>query len=62
MKYLKLYENFEEIDLICHTLHLENYVINKDGTVSVDGEVDITAYNLLKLPLNCRDFKNYQII
>ena len=51
MKYLKLYENFEDIDQICQQYGIKNYTINPDRTVDVDGRVDFEKEGLLKLPL-----------
>jgi hypothetical protein len=55
MKHLKLFESFEEIDSICEICeiyNIENYTINSDGTVDVDGDVDLSRKGLTKLPLN----------
>ncbi len=49
MKYLKKYGLFEsntEIDSIC-----QKFGIDEDGTVDVDGDVDLSKRNLSKLPL-----------
>ena len=53
MKYLKLFENFDQtkIDKICKKYGIENYTINPDGSIDVDGDVDLTEWNLTKLPL-----------
>ena len=51
MRYLKLYENFEDIDKICQNYVIHNYTINKDGSVDVDDGVGIVGYNLWELPL-----------
>jgi len=37
MKYIKLYESFEDIDSICKKYRIKNYTINSDGTI--DGNV-----------------------
>ena len=64
MKYLKLFENFGDIDSICKEWGITNYTINPDGFVDVDGTVDL-SYNreLTKLPLKfgkvTRDFYCY---
>ena len=50
MKYLKLYENFEDIDEICRKYDIGNYTINQDGTVDAD-EVNLEGNSLSKLPL-----------
>jgi len=50
MKYIKLYESFEDIDSICKKYSIENYTINSDGTVDVDGDVYLNNKST-KLPL-----------
>jgi len=57
MKYLKKYRLFEsvneeEIHSICKKYGIENYTINPDGTIDVDGDVDLYDKSLTKLPLN----------
>jgi hypothetical protein len=51
MKHLKLFESFEDIDSICKKYNIENYTINSDGTVDVNGDVDLSSKGLTKLPL-----------
>ena len=52
MKYLKKFnESVEDIDSICKKYGIKNYTINEDGTVDVDGSVDLSERNLSKLPL-----------
>ncbi len=36
MKYLKLFESFEDIDEICKKYSIENYTINTDGSIDVN--------------------------
>jgi hypothetical protein len=55
MKYVKLYEQFEDIDAICRKHGIENYTINFDGSVSVDGGVDLERKNLTKLPVKFKE-------
>ena len=52
MKYLKLFEGFENIDEICRKYNIKNYTINKDGSIDVV-DYDVNLYNkgLSKLPL-----------
>ena len=38
MKYLKIYEDFKDIDTICKKYNIENFTI-EDGKVNVDGDV-----------------------
>jgi len=51
MKHLKLFESFEDIDSICKKYNIENYTINADGTVDVNGDVYLSSEALTKLPL-----------
>ena len=53
MKYLKLFESFDKskIDEICRKYEIENYTINTDGTIDVDGTINLRCKNLEKLPL-----------
>ncbi len=47
MKYLKLYnESISDIDTICKKYNITNYTINVDGSIDVDGDVDLTNLNL----------------
>jgi hypothetical protein len=55
MKYLKkfgqLRESIESIDSICKRYNIKGYTINVDGTVDVDGDVNLSYMGLTKLPL-----------
>ena len=51
MKYLKLFESFEDIDNICKNYNIRNYSINTDGTIDVNGIVYLSNILLTKLPL-----------
>ena len=51
MKYLKIFESFEDIDSICKKYGIKNYTINSDGSVNVDGDVDFYRKGFTKLPL-----------
>jgi len=51
MKYLKLFENFEDIHKICKKYGIKNYTINNDGTIDVDGDVYLWRKGFTKLPL-----------
>jgi len=55
MKYIKLYESFENIDSICKKYGIKKYTINPDGTVDVDGDIDLSFKDLAKLPLKFGD-------
>ena len=52
---IKLFEQFnneQEIHDICKKYNIENYTINPDGSIDVDGNVNITYENLLEIPIN----------
>jgi len=54
MKYLKewkIFENHDNIYEICRKYGITNYTINSDGTIDVDGDVDLSDKGLTKLPL-----------
>ena len=63
MKHLKLFEKFagdgeivynsisDRIDSICKKYGIVNYTINKDGTVDVSGDVNLSHEELMELPL-----------
>ncbi len=59
MKYLHAYnEGFLDkirIKILCLTYGIKNYTINPDGTIDVDGDVDLFGKNLNKLPLKFRE-------
>jgi len=41
----------DQIDLICDQYGIENYTINSDGSIDVDGNVNLYSENLVKFPL-----------
>jgi hypothetical protein len=47
-----IFENYNEIVKICEWYDIKNYHINPDGTVDVDGDVDLSEIKLTKIPLN----------
>ena len=53
MKYIKLFESMTEIEVekICKKYGIRNWTLNPDGTVDVDGNVDLSVQKLSKLPL-----------
>ena len=53
MKYLKMFENFNEEDIhaICKKYGIKNYTINDDGSIDVYNSVHIDSKKLKKLPL-----------
>jgi hypothetical protein len=55
MKYLKIFEDFNDIDSICRKWGLVPDTINSDGSIDVDGDVNLTNKGLNKLPLKFRN-------
>ena len=45
-----LFENFNEIHKICQKYGIENYTINPDGNIDVDGNVSLSNKKLTELP------------
>jgi len=59
MKFIKLYESFEDIDSICEKYGIKNYTINSDGIVDVNGSVNLSGKDLTKLPLKFGKVSGY---
>lgn len=62
MKHLKTFESIfndfwdrDEIESICRKYNIENYTINKDGSIDVDGNVELCERRLTKLPIRFRN-------
>ena len=54
MKYLKLFEGYQtesKVAEICKKYGIENWTLNKDGLVDVNGNVSLDGNRLSKLPL-----------
>ena len=51
MEYLLESKKFNEIESICEEYGIENYTINSDGSIDVDGYVNLSNEVLTKLPL-----------
>src|SRR5574343_1374438 len=51
MKYLRLFESFEDIDKICREYGITKYAINPDGSINVNNFIWISNCNLTKLPI-----------
>ena len=41
---------YKNIHKICEVYYITNYTINPDGTIDVDGDVDLSWRGLTKLP------------
>ena len=52
MKYLKEYNSYNDVESICEEYGIKNYTINTDGSIDVDGDVDLRRKKLKNLPLN----------
>ena len=50
-----LFENFNKIESICQQYGIKYYTINPDGSVDVNGNVNLSECELTKLPLNFRN-------
>jgi hypothetical protein len=60
MRYLKLFESFDDISSvktkeICKKYNITNYTINEDGTIDVDDSVNLSYKGLTELPLRFRN-------
>ena len=47
----KLNESKNDIDSLCKKYRIDNYTINDDGSIDVNGNVDLSSKKLMKLPL-----------
>ena len=59
MRYLKLFESFENIDIICRKYNIIDYTINIDGSIDTDDNVDLDYLILTKLPLKFNKINGY---
>ena len=59
MKWLKQFESFNDIESICEKYGIKNYTINSDGSIDVNGNVNISDKNLTKIPLKFRDVSGH---
>ena len=49
----------QEIHTICEKYNINNYSINPDGSIDVDGNVNLTSLNLTELPLKFNKVSGY---
>ncbi len=47
------------ISLICKKYGIENYTINPDGSIDVNGDVDLSGFGLTQLPLRFNRVTGY---
>lgn len=63
MKYLKKFDQINESNLdihsICQKYNITNYTINEDGSIDVDGYVDLSYQKLTKLPIQFGKVSGY---
>ena len=51
--------NEQEIHEICKKYRIRNYTINSDGSIDVDGDVDLLYLNLTKIPIKFNKINGY---
>ena len=59
MRYLKLFESFEDINKICRKYGIIDYTINSDGSIDVDYIVYLEDKKLTKLPIKFNKINGY---
>ena len=59
MRYLKLFESFDNIDEICKKYGITDYIINSDESIDVDTFVWLRYKELKKLPLKFNKVNGY---
>src|SRR5574343_312597 len=68
MRYLKLFESFEDIKEICRRYNIIDYTINTDGSIDVDGNAWLYNRTITKLQLKfnksngceCNNIKSFE--
>ena len=59
LSYKKFFESKQEIDSICREYGIQNYTINPDESIDVDGNVDLSNRELKKIPLKFRNVRGH---
>jgi hypothetical protein len=64
MKYLKEYKLFEsvnetEVHVLCRKYGIKNYTIKSDGSIDVEGDVNLEEQGLTKLPIKFGSVSGY---
>jgi hypothetical protein len=59
MRRIQTFESISEIERLCNKYGIENWTINSDGLVDVDGDVDLSQYRLTKIPINFGRVRGY---
>jgi hypothetical protein len=49
----------EDIESICEEYNIKNWTLNEDGSIDVDGDINISLKILNKLPLKFRNVSGY---
>jgi len=57
LSYKKFFESKQEIDSICRKYGIQNYTINPDESIDVDGYVHLSNRELKKIPLKFRNVR-----
>jgi hypothetical protein len=55
----RLFESKEYIESICNKFGIKNWTLNEDGSIDVDGDVNLQNKRLNKLPLKFRNVSGY---
>jgi len=55
MKSFKRFIGDLQIKSICNKYNINNYTINEDGSIDVDGDVNLTRKSLINIPLKFRN-------
>jgi len=57
LSYKKFFESKQEVDSICRKYGIQNYTINPDESIDVDGNVDLSSRGLKRIPLKFRNVR-----
>jgi hypothetical protein len=52
MKWIKTFESISEIERLCNEYRIENWTINSEGLVDVEGNVNLSFQELKQIPIN----------
>ncbi len=59
LKEFKIFESLADIEKICKDLGIKNFTVNPDGTVDVNGDVNISRRGLTKIPIKFGKVSGY---
>jgi len=57
LSYKKFFESKQEIDSICREYGIQDYTINPDESIDVEGDVDLSSRGLKRIPLKFRNVR-----